>query len=60
VHACLIDYPRYFHPETGRPCPAEAIVAWLSQPGQVQKRALKNRLLAKLQGVFASKAHLWR
>ncbi len=60
VHACLIDYPRYFHPETGQPCPAEAVVAWLSQPGQVQRLSFKNRLLAKLQGIFASKAHLWR
>lgn len=60
VHACLIDYPRYMHPEKGAPCPVEAVVAWLSNPRPPQRRSLRNRLLAKLQGVFASKAHLWR
>lgn len=60
VHACLIDYPRYIHPSSGAPCPVEPIVAWLSQDHPQPARSLSNRLLSKLQGLFASKAHLWR
>ncbi|MEM9575924.1 MAG: capsular polysaccharide biosynthesis protein [Pseudomonadota bacterium] len=60
VHACLIDYPRYFHPENQTPCPVEAVVDWLAHNPQPARGTWSNRLLAKLQGVFASKAHLWR
>lgn len=59
VHATLIDYPRYRDPVTGLPCPVEVIVERLAQ-GDVPKPAPGNRLLSKLQGLFASKAHLWR
>jgi capsular polysaccharide export protein len=59
VHACLIDYPRYIHPLTKAPCPVEVAVEWLAttEPGP---RTRGNRLLSKLQGLFAGKAHLWR
>lgn len=60
VHAVLIDYPRYIHPVTGRPCPVEAVVDFLATPGKPSPRGWRNRLLSKLQGLFASKAHLWR
>ncbi|WP_299874175.1 capsular polysaccharide biosynthesis protein [uncultured Sulfitobacter sp.] len=59
VHATLIDYPRYRDPVTGLPCPVEVIVERLAQ-GDVPKPGPGNRLLSKLQGLFASKAHLWR
>lgn len=59
VHAALISYPRYYDPVTGLACPVEVIVDRLEnddipRPGPV------NRRLAKLQGIFASFAYLWR
>ncbi len=59
VHACLIDYPRYFDPVTGRPCPVEVIVERLIQ-NDLPAGPPALRLLSKLQGAFASYAHLWR
>ena len=59
VHAALIDYPRYRDPVTGLPCPVEVAVDRLAS-GAVARGGLANRLLAKLQGVFAGQAHLWR
>lgn len=59
VHAALIDYPRYFDPVTGRPCPVEVIVERLAT-GEALPRAASTRLLAKLQGLFASYPGLWR
>ncbi len=59
VHAVLIDYPRYFDPITRRPCPPEIIVERLTS-GAVPPPGRGNRLLSKLQGVFASYAFLWR
>lgn len=59
VHAVLIDYPRYFDPVSGLPCPVEVVVDRLSN-GTVPRPSRANRLLAKLQGAFASYAHLWR
>lgn len=59
VHAALIDYPRYRDPKTGLPCPVEVIVKRLAA-GDVPRPGPANRLLSKLQGVFASQAHLWR
>ena len=59
VHAALIDYPRYFDPRTGTACPVEVVVERLAA-GDVPRRGVTNRLLAKLQGVFATQAHLWR
>ena len=59
AHAALIDYPRYFDPKTGLPCPVEVALERLSR-GDVPTPSRGNRLLSKLQGLFASKAHLWR
>ncbi|MDK3019459.1 capsular polysaccharide biosynthesis protein [Pseudodonghicola flavimaris] len=59
AHAVLIDYPRYFDPRTGLPCPAEVVAERLAT-GDLPRPRLANRSLAKLQGIFASRAHLWR
>ncbi|MEI2415959.1 capsular polysaccharide biosynthesis protein [Orrella sp. JC864] len=29
VHAALVEYPRYLHPETGQPCTPEALIDWM-------------------------------
>ncbi len=58
IHAALIDYPRYLDPVTGQPCPAEVVAERLAE-GQIPHPGAANRLLAKLQGVFATYAHLW-
>lgn len=58
VHAALIDYPRYRDPVSGLPCPVEVIVERLATGEAGQGRGLK--ALAKLQGIFAGWAHLWR
>lgn len=59
VHSVLIDYPRYFDPVSGLPCPAEVVVDRLEN-GTVPRPTRANRMLSKLQGVFASYAHMWR
>ena len=59
VHAALIDYPRYFDPKTGLPCPVEIAIERLAA-GNVPHPGALNRLLSKAQGVFASYAHFWR
>ena len=59
AHAVLIDYPRYFDPKTKLPCPVEVVVERLAT-GDIPKAGALNRITAKLQGVFASYAHLWR
>ncbi len=59
AHATLIDYPRYFDPLTKQPCPVEIIVERLQNSTLPRERA-SLRALAKLQGLFASYAHLWR
>jgi len=59
VHAALIDYPRYLDPKTGLPCPVEIAVLRLSE-GDVPRPGPANRLMSKLQRLFAGKAHLWR
>jgi capsular polysaccharide export protein len=59
VHATLIDYPRYRDPVTGQPCPVEVIATRLDD-GRLPAGGLPLRLLSKLQGIFASQAHLWR
>jgi len=58
AHAVLIDYPLYLDPKTGRPCAPELLVERLAM-GE-GKRRWRLRLLAKLQGQFASYAYLWR
>lgn len=59
VHATLIDYPRYFDPVTRRPCPVEVALDRL-ESGKVFTGGPATRLLAKAQGLLASRAHLWR
>ncbi|MDG1801244.1 MAG: capsular polysaccharide biosynthesis protein, partial [Paracoccaceae bacterium] len=59
AHAALIDYPRYFDPKSGLACPVEVIIERLAS-GNLPSRGPFNRSVAKLQGVFASYAHLWR
>ncbi|NGQ91016.1 capsular polysaccharide biosynthesis protein [Rhodobacter sp. HX-7-19] len=59
VHAALIAYPRYLDPLTRRPCPPELALERLAQ-GALPYPGAANRLLAKLQGLLAGQAHLWR
>ncbi|MGR3760161.1 capsular polysaccharide biosynthesis protein [Roseobacteraceae bacterium NS-SX3] len=59
AHAALIDYPRYLDPATGQPCPVEVAVDRLAD-GPLPRRGFANRGLSKLQGLFATYAHLWR
>ena len=59
VHAVLIDYPRYHDPVTNTPCPVEVVVDRLAS-GEIPNPGALNRTIAKLQGVFASYAWIWR
>jgi len=59
VHATLIDYPRYFDPKTGLPCPVEVAVLRLSA-GDIPAPGRFNRIASKLQRIFSGYAHLWR
>lgn len=59
VHAVLIDYPRYHDPVTRLPCPVEVVLDRL-ESGDLPKGQPGLRLLAKLQGLFASVPWLWR
>ncbi len=59
AHATLIAYPRYFDPVTGQACPVEVVVERLEK-GVLPAPGMANRALAKLQGLFASFAPLWR
>ena len=59
VHCCLIDYPRYFDPVTGRPCPVEVALDRIKDD-TVTTSSAGLRALSKLQGLLASYAHLWR
>lgn len=59
VHATLIDYPRYFDPKTGAPCPVEHAVRCIVQSDGASLGPLL-RALSKLQGAVASYKHLWR
>jgi len=58
IHATLIDYPLYLDPKTGHPCSPELLVERLAN--FEGKRRWRLRALSKLQGRFASYAHLWR
>lgn len=59
VHAALIAYPRYLDPVTRRPCPPEVVLDRLAH-GPLPRPGPLNRSLAKLQGLFAGVAFLWR
>lgn len=58
VHAALIAYPRYLDPVTRLPCSPELALERLQAGDLPHPPAL--RLLAKLQGAFASHARWWR
>ena len=58
-YATLIDYPRYYDPVSNLPCPVEVIMERLQNCDLPRERA-SMRLLAKLQGIFASYAYIWR
>ncbi len=59
AHAALIAYPRYWDPVGRRPCPPEVALDRLAL-GTIPHPGPLNRLTARLQGRFASFAHLWR
>ena len=59
IHAALIDYPRYHDPVTGLPCPVEVAVERL-RSSTALRGSLGLRMLAKLQGLFASFYWIWR
>ncbi len=59
AHAVLIAYPRYHDPVTDQPCPPEIVAERLAR-GRIPSPGPFNRGLAKLQGVFATYAWLWR
>ncbi|MEY8829010.1 capsular polysaccharide biosynthesis protein [Sedimentitalea sp. XS_ASV28] len=59
VHAVLIDYPRYIDPVTGAICPVEVVAERLGDP-DLPPPGRANRTLSRLQGLFATYAHLWR
>ncbi|NBT50576.1 MAG: capsular polysaccharide biosynthesis protein, partial [Marivivens sp.] len=59
VHCCLIDYPRYFDPVTGRPCPVEVALDRIKDDTVTTSNA-GLRALSKLQGLLASYVHMWR
>ncbi|ETD87448.1 capsular polysaccharide biosynthesis protein [Rhodobacter capsulatus] len=59
AHAALIAYPRYLDPVTRRPCPPEVVIDRLAH-GPLPRPGPLNRGLAKLQGLFAGLAFLWR
>ena len=59
AHAALIAYPRYFDPVSRLPCPPEVALDRLAGGG-LPRTGLALRLLAKLQGRLASRAHWWR
>ena len=58
VHAALVDYPRYMDPVSGLPSTPERIVERLAN-GETGK-PVRLRVLAKLQGLFAGYAFIWR
>jgi capsular polysaccharide export protein len=59
VHATLVAYPRYWDPVSRQPCPPEVVLDRLAK-GAIPAPGPVNRLTARLQGRFASLAHLWR
>ncbi|GLS86456.1 capsular polysaccharide biosynthesis protein [Cypionkella aquatica] len=59
AHAALIAYPRYYDPVRRKPCPPEVVIHRLAT-GTDAPTGLGLRLLAKLQGRFATYSRLWR
>jgi capsular polysaccharide export protein len=59
VHAVLIAYPRYLDPVTRLPCSPELALERLCDPNATP-RPPALRVLAKLQGLLASRTTFWR
>ena len=59
AHAALIAYPRYYDPVSRKPCPPEVVIHRLAT-GTDTPTGLGLRLLAKLQGHFATYSRFWR
>lgn len=59
VAAALIDYPRYHDPVSDLPCTVETLLDRL-EAGRLPAQTPTLKSLAKLQGVFASQAWIWR
>lgn len=59
AHAALIAYPRYYDPVSRKPCPPETVLHRLAT-GTDAPTGLSLRLLAKLQGRFATYSRFWR
>ena len=59
AHAALIAYPRYYDPVSRKPCPPEVVLHRLAT-GTDAPTGLGLRLLAKLQGRFATYSRFWR
>lgn len=59
VHAALVEYPRYWDPVSGRVCPVEVVLDRL-ESGAGLGGGPVNRGLAKLQGLLAGWAWMWR
>ncbi len=51
AHACLIDYPRYYDPVTGTPCPVEVALTRLKD-GPMPPSGLGNRIASKIQAIL--------
>lgn len=60
IHAALVDYPLYWDPVSGRPCGVETVLARFASGQVAGRKRIGIKALAKVQGVFASYAHLWR
>ena len=59
VHAALVEYPRYWDPVSGRVCPVEVVLDRLVSEEGLGGGPV-NRGLAKLQGLLAGWAWMWR
>ena len=59
VHAALVEYPRYWDPVSKRACPVEVVLDRL-ESGEGLQAGPVNRGLAKLQGLLAGWAWIWR
>jgi capsular polysaccharide export protein len=49
VHACLIEYPRYFDPRTGAPISPEAALMLLAEGVEMPR---VNKLMARIRSLF--------
>jgi hypothetical protein len=59
IYACLINYPCYFDPIAHLAYPPEVVIERLNAGSEIKTGAVL-RMLAKLQGAFASRSHWWR